>query len=72
MLKDGDADSLADVLLGVSSGRKKPKPGQLQALDMVMDRTEGKPVHSVNATIGVDQETANLVAELLKISATKE
>ncbi len=67
MLQEGLADRIAEVMRDASVGEVKLAPHQLQMIDMILDRTEGKPLqaHKIE-TNQVDENTARLLAELLE------
>jgi hypothetical protein len=67
MLEDGLAQRIAEVIRDASLGEVQLKPHQLQIIDMILDRTEGKPTqaHTLEAN-QVDEHTARLLAELLE------
>ena len=67
MLEDGLAARIAEVMRDASTGEIKLAPHQLQMIDMILDRTEGKPLqaHKIE-TNQVDENTARLLADLLE------
>lgn len=67
MLEDGLAERIAEVIRDASLGEVQLKPHQLQIIDMILDRTEGKPLqaHTFDGN-QVDEHTARLLSDLLE------
>ena len=60
--EQGDFEAIAKNILRLA---RKSKPNiMLQASDMVMDRTEGKPVQRNLVAVGITEETGQRLAEM--------
>src|SRR5262249_32930709 len=67
MLESGLAGKSAEVIRDASIGKIQLKPHQLQIIEMILDRMEGKPKQGNMANSNqVDEHTARLLSELLE------
>jgi len=67
MLTSGLADRIAEVIRDASVGEIQLKPHQLQIIEMILDRVEGKPMQAhMLDTDQVDEHTARMLSELLE------